>query len=445
MGLVSREGFTLTSEAAEADIIVVNTCAFIDPAKEESVETILEMAELKKKGRCRRLIVAGCLVERYREELAAHMPEIDALLGPQEIENIVRLCRGEDVRSGDARSPKPFLPDHRHPRRLSTPPYLAYIKIAEGCDHVCSFCIIPRLRGPFRSRSIESLVSEAEGLAARGVKEIVLVGQDTTHYGADLGLRDGLAQLLRRLARIDGLRWIRFLYGYPHHITEALIETVAEEENVCAYFDIPFQHASASVLERMRRGGSRASWERLVHRIRSRLPRATLRTTVIVGYPGETAKDFAELRAFCRDMEFDHLGVFLYSDEEGTAAFEEKNKVSASVARARARQLLREQAKISRRKNQRLVGQTVTVLLEGYAPETTLLLRGRMESQAPEIDGGVLLNDIPEGLFLQPGDFLRVQITRAFDHDLIGRVVGVERSSRPLRCPTASDVIRLEV
>lgn len=432
MGLVAREGFTLTSDAAEADIIVVNTCAFIDPAKEESVETILEMAELKKTGRCRRLIVAGCLVERYRDELRAEIPEIDAMLGTQEIERIARLCRDDDASVGEPLASPPYLYDHTRPRVLATPPYLAYVKIAEGCDHVCSFCVIPRLRGPFRSRRLDSLVSEAEELAARGVKEIVLVGQDTTHYGADLGMVDGLATLLRRLARIPDLRWIRFLYGYPHHVTDALIDAVAEEEKVCAYFDIPFQHVSASVLQRMRRGGSRASLERLVSKIRSRIPLAALRTTFIVGYPGETDADFAELLDFCRAMELDHVGVFVYSDEEGTAAFEEEGKVPVSVAHRRARQLLREQARISRRKNQRLVGRTVTVLLDGYSADTDVLLRGRMESQAPEIDGHVLLTDVPDGLSLQPGDFLRVQITRALDHDLIGRVVGVEERARSL-------------
>jgi ribosomal protein S12 methylthiotransferase len=438
MGLARRQGFTLTANEAEADIIVVNTCAFIDPAKEESVDTILEMAELKKTGRCQKLIVAGCLVERYRDQLLQEMPEVDAIIGTNEIERIVEACNGnglvelrvsQPTENGQAQSGHvmEYLYDHTRPRVLSTPRYTAYIKIAEGCDHTCSFCIIPKLRGRFRSRTIESVVKEAEWLADQGVKEVILVSQDTTHYGEDVGLKDGLSLLLRSVARVEGLRWIRFMYCYPNHVTDDLVETVAEEDTICKYFDIPLQHASAATLKAMLRGGTRGSLERMVARIRRRIPDAALRTTFIVGFPGETDEDFQELLDFCRTVEFDHVGVFVYSDEEGTTAFEYANKVPRRTALQRQRLLMKEQAKISRRKNRRLIGERAEVLIEGTAKESELL-QGRMQSQAPEIDSRVLINEVPDDLQLQPGDFTTVAITQAFDHDLIGRVT-LERSS----------------
>jgi ribosomal protein S12 methylthiotransferase len=433
MGLVERQGLTLTPNEADADIIVVNTCAFIDPAKEESVDTILEMAELKKTGRCQKLIVAGCLVERYRDQLLQEMPEIDAIIGTNEIERIVEACNGSGLvqlrkmqpddhgLNGSGRAME-YLYDHTRPRVLSTPRYSAYIKIAEGCDHTCSFCIIPKLRGQFRSRTIESVVQEAEWLADQGVKEVVLVSQDTTHYGEDLGLKEGLPLLLKKLARVAGLDWVRFLYCYPNHVSDMLINTVADEATLCKYFDIPLQHASARTLKAMLRGGTRASLERMVEKIRRRIPDAALRTTFIVGFPGETDEDFQELVSFCRAVEFDHVGVFTYSDEDGTTAFDYGDKVPRKVAAARQRRLMKDQAKISRRKNRGLVGKDVEVLLEGYSKESELLLQGRMESQAPEIDGCVLINEIPESAQFQAGDFVPVRITQALDHDLVGRV-----------------------
>lgn len=423
MGLVRADGYELTTDEREAEIIVINTCAFIDPAKEESIETILEMAELKKTGRCRKLIVAGCLAERYREALLQEMPEIDAVLGTNQIEDILRAIAGCDGRAISSQRASDYLYDHTTPRVLATPGYTAYIKIAEGCDHTCDFCIIPRLRGPMRSRPIDSVVREADALAAQGVREIILVGQDTTHYGQDLGLANGLAQLLRRLARIDGLRWIRFLYGYPHHVTDALLDVVASEERVCTYFDIPFQHVSQRILRRMRRGGSRGTLERLVDRIRRRVPQATIRTSFIVGYPGEREEDFQQLLDHVRQVEYDHVGVFVYSDEEGTPAFARRDKVPARVARARQQRLMKAQARISLKKNKQRVGQRVNVLLEGYAEESHLLLRGRMASQAPEIDGQVLINDVPEGRTLRVGEFVDVEITEGFAYDLVGRII----------------------
>jgi ribosomal protein S12 methylthiotransferase len=451
MGLVKKHGYQLTADQQEAEIVVVNTCAFIDPAKEESIDTILEMAELKKTGRCQKLVVTGCLVERYRDVLAQEMPEIDAVLGTNEVEDILKVCdpgsqpepgrrplqrptepsrrplqrpthRGLETAPTSRRAME-YLYDHTTPRVLSTPRYTAYIKIAEGCDHTCDFCIIPQLRGQMRSRRLESVVQEARALADQGVREVVLVGQDTTHYGEDLGLRHGLAQLLRQLARVGGLRWVRFLYGYPHHVTDELLDVVASEERLCKYFDIPFQHASQKLLQRMRRGGSRAALERLVERIRERMPQAAMRTSFIVGYPGETEEDFQELLDHVRQMQFNHVGVFTYSDEEGTAAYNHPDKVPERTARARRKALMKEQARISRRKNRELVGHRVEVLLEGVSNESEFLLQGRMESQAPEIDGCVLINEAPEDRTLEPGQFVTVEITRAFDHDVLGRVV----------------------
>jgi len=439
MGWLVREGFALTTRAEEAEILVVNTCAFIDPARRESIETILEMAEWKERGRCRKLIVTGCLVERYGEQLRRALPEVDAILGTRELERIVEVCREDDgkrrrwalpVLSSEIASR--YVEGPAYPRLLTTPRHTAYLKIAEGCDHRCSFCIIPRLRGPFRSRPMEVLLEEAEALAARGVRELVLVAQDTTHYGVDLGMREGLAALLRALARIEGIRWIRFLYAYPNHVSDALIETVADEEKVCAYFDIPLQHVSARLLRAMRRGGTRRSLERLIERIRRRLPEAAVRTAFIVGFPGETERDFRELLDFCRMVEFDYAGAFLYSDEEGTEAHARAGKVLSSVARARQRRLLRELERIAQRRHRRWIGRTVEVLVEGYvaagAPSsgdraaTPLVLRGRMATQAPEIDGGVILDTGEAEHPPRPGEFVQAEILDVLGCDLIGRV-----------------------
>ncbi|MBI4470426.1 MAG: 30S ribosomal protein S12 methylthiotransferase RimO [Acidobacteria bacterium] len=423
MGLVAERGYHLTADRAEAEIIVVNTCAFIGPAKEESIDTILEMAELKKRGRCRRLIVTGCLVERYRETLLNEMPEIDAVLGTNEVADILRACGELDRLHPAEPHYGAYLYDHATPRVLATPRFSAYVKIAEGCDHSCSFCIIPKLRGAFRSRSIDSILTEARSLADRGIREIVLISQDTTHYGEDLGLRDALPSLLRQLAGVDGLAWIRFLYGYPNHVSDRLIDVVAEEAKVCSYFDIPFQHATTRMLQIMRRGGSQSSLADLVGRIRTRSPGAAIRTTFVVGHPGETEADFDEMVAFVREMEFDRLGVFEYSDEEDTRSFVLEGKVGRRIATSRRKRLLREQERISLKKNSALIGRKLQTLLEGFSSETDLLLEGRLETQAPEIDGRVLINETPEDRVLQAGEFLDVEITRALPHDLIGRVV----------------------
>lgn len=428
MGLLARQGYELTTDSQSADVLVVNTCGFIDSARQESVNTILEMARLKETGNLKRLVVAGCLVERYREELQREIPEIDALIGVnqlKEIETVVEPFgrRSLPVYSEGASVPELYLYDETTPRLRATAPYTSYVKIAEGCDHTCAFCIIPKLRGVFRSRSPESIIREVEMLAAQGVKEFVLISQDTTTYGSDLALKDGLAQLVSSIADVKGVEWVRFLYCYPTAITDELLRVMAERPNVCKYFDIPLQHASRRVLQRMKRGGTRASYERLIGRIRERVPGVAVRTTFIVGFPGEREEDFEELVDFVRAVEFDRVGVFTYSDEENSAAVELDEKVDEQVARKRERLLMKEQARISRRKNRRLVGQRVKVLLEGKSKESDLLLEGRMETQAPEIDGSILINDAPEGASMRPGDFVTVEITEAHEHDLIGSIV----------------------
>ena len=427
MGLMARHGYEITADAADADVLVVNTCGFIDSARQESIDTILEMARFKETGRLERLVVAGCLVERYREELQREIPEIDACIGVNQLRDILGVIepngrRPLPVYSDGKAAPELYLYDETTPRLRATAPYTAYVKIAEGCDHTCAFCIIPKLRGVFRSRSPESIIREVEMLAAQGVKEIVLISQDTTNYGADLGLGAGLAQFVKRVSDVPGVEWVRFLYCYPTNITDELLRVVAERPNVCNYFDIPLQHASRNVLARMRRGGNRETYLRMLERIRERVPGVTLRTTFIVGFPGETEDDFAELMGFVRDVEFDRVGVFTYSDEENSAAFEQDQKVDHEVARDRERRLMAEQARISKRRNRAMVGKRARVLLEGMSKESDLLLEGRMESQAPEIDGSVLINDVPDGVSVQPGDFVTVEITEAHDYDLIGRV-----------------------
>lgn len=432
MGLLTKQGYELTQDQQQADVLVVNTCGFIDSARQESIETILEMAQLKQTGKLQQLIVAGCLVERYKDELKGEIPEIDALLGVNQLTDITSVVRPAGVKplpiySEGRTAPELFLYDETMPRLRATAPYTSYVKIAEGCDHTCAFCIIPKLRGVFRSRSPESILREVEMLAAQGVKEVVLISQDTTAYGDDLMLKDGLAKLVKAVADVEGIEWVRFLYCYPTAISDELLRVMAEHPNVCKYFDIPLQHASGSVLKRMRRGGNRAAYERLFCRIRERVPGVALRTTFIVGFPGETEEDFEELVEFVKAMEFDRVGVFTYSDEENSPAYDLDEKVPPSVAKKRERRLMREQAKISKRKNKALIGKRVQVLLEGRSKETDLLLEGRLPSQAPEIDGCILINDMPDDMLeacpAQAGDFVTVEITQAQDYDLIGRIV----------------------
>ena len=469
MGLLQSAGATMTTDAASADVLVVNTCSFIDKAKQESVDTILEMARLKTDGRARRLVVAGCMVERYRDEIRKNIPEVDAVVGTGELEKILEaagvhasppahaaenspfriLSAAESAApiaaprparaEGDARAAKgrfsrsqwdgataslpEYLYDETTPRLRATARASAYIKIAEGCDHPCGFCIIPQLRGKFRSRRFESVVAEAQRLVSEGVQEITLIGQDTTCYGEDLGLRDGLAQLLDALAQIDGLRWLRFLYAYPNKVTPRLLETMARHSNICKYLDVPLQHASPAVLKQMKRGGGAEIFLQMLERARAVMPEIALRTSFIAGYPGESEADFNQLMEFVQAARFDWLGVFEYSDEEGAAAFALDGKVPKRTIAARRNRLMREQKKISRAARAQWVGQTLDVLVEGESEETPLLWQGRSEKHAPQIDGLVYVNDFGPHAQLEAGRFYRCEITEAHDYDVVARVV----------------------
>ncbi|HEV2495840.1 MAG TPA: 30S ribosomal protein S12 methylthiotransferase RimO [Terriglobia bacterium] len=423
LGMLAGHGYELTPRADQADVLIVNTCSFIEPAKRESIDAILEMAEYKKFGAAKRLVVAGCLVERYRQDILKEIPEVDFVIGTNELERVLEACAldGSGFARTTATPAEPYLYHEFTPRVLATPGYSAYLKIAEGCDHPCTFCVIPQMRGRFRSRRFESVVREAETLVGQGVRELTLIGQDTTSYGRDLGLADGLPTLLRALGKIDGLVWLRFLYCYPNQVTDSLIQAVAETRTACKYFDIPLQHASRMVLKAMRRGSSGKHLLAMLAKIRRSIPGVALRTSMIVGFPGETEDDFKALVDFVEAAEFDHLGVFLYSNEESSASFALPRQVRASTARRRQRQLLALQRKISRRKLREKVGQSLPVLVEGRSEETELLLRGRLESQAPEIDGRVLINDFA-GAEPQPGEFRWAQITASSDYDLVARL-----------------------
>ncbi|HSD46377.1 MAG TPA: 30S ribosomal protein S12 methylthiotransferase RimO [Pyrinomonadaceae bacterium] len=427
MGQLKQNGYEITPDAADAETVVVNTCGFIDSAKKESIDAILEAARLKTEGHAKRLIVAGCLVERYRDELKAEMPEVDAFIGTNQINEILTVCDPKTntrslpiVQLGNQSAT--YLYDESTPRVLATPSHYAFVKIAEGCDRPCAFCFIPQMRGHFRSRRFGSIVAEAHQLAEEGVKEIILVAQDSSRYGEDLGKQDALARLLRELARVDGIEWVRVMYTYPTHISDAFLDAIADEPRAVRYLDMPLQHASQNVLKLMKRGGNRKSLERLIERVRQRVPGIAVRTTFITGFPGETEEDFAELLGFIKSVEFDRVGVFTYSDEEGTPAFDLANKVPARTAARRRTALMKEQAKISRRRNKRRVGETVRVLFEGESKESELLWQGRMETQAPDIDGCVLINDVPDGVLPALGDFVNVEITEAHEYDLIGRI-----------------------
>lgn len=456
MGLLARTGAEITSSAADADVIVVNTCSFIADAKQESVNTILEMARHKASpenpsGNAKKLVVAGCLVERYRNEIQKEIPEVDAIVGTGELERILeaagmhtndhqttpsspftilnsrpegaaREAKGRFSRSewdGAIADLPNYLYDDATPRILATPKHSAYIKIAEGCDHPCAFCIIPQLRGKFRSRRFESVVAEAERLASSGVREITLIGQDTTCYGEDLGLKDGLALLLDRLAQIAELRWVRFLYAYPNKITNRLLEVIASNEKICSYMDVPLQHASAPVLKRMKRGSNAEIFLKSIEKMRAAIPNLTLRTSFIVGFPGETHDDFNQLCEFVRAAEFDWMGVFGYSDEEGADAFHLGAKLSADEIEYRRDRLMQIQRQISRRKKNSLVGRELGILLEGPSEESEWLWEGRTEMHAPEIDGKVFINDFGPREQIEPGDFHRCRITETHDYDLV--------------------------
>jgi ribosomal protein S12 methylthiotransferase len=428
MGQLKQHGYELTADATEADTVVVNTCGFIESAKQESIEAILEAARLKTGGKATRLIVAGCLVERYRDELKAEMPEVDAFIGTSQINDILAVCDpNTNARSlpvvALGNQSATYLYDESTPRVLATPSHYAFIKIAEGCDRPCAFCFIPQMRGHFRSRRFGSIVAEAQQLAEEGVKELILVAQDSSRYGEDLGKQDALAHLLRELAHTDGIEWVRVMYTYPTHVSDTFLKVLAEEPKAVKYLDMPLQHASQNVLKLMKRGGNRASLERLIARVRERVPGIAVRTTFITGFPGETEADFDELLTFIKNVEFDRVGVFTYSDEEGTPAYDLPNKVEPKIAKQRRARLMKEQAKISRRRNKARIGEVFPVLFEGESTETDLLWQGRLETQAPDIDGCVLISDAPEGFIPKPGEMVNVLITEAQEYDLVGRIV----------------------
>jgi ribosomal protein S12 methylthiotransferase len=428
MGQLKQKGYQITADAAEADTVVVNTCGFIESAKQESIETILEAARLKTAGKATRLIVAGCLVERYRDELKTEMPEVDAFIGTSQINDILAVC---DPQTNTRSLPvvplgnqsATYLYDESTPRVLATPGHYAFIKIAEGCDRPCAFCFIPQMRGHFRSRRFGSIVAESHQLAEEGVKELILVAQDSSRYGEDLGKPDALAHLLRELSHTEGIEWVRVMYTYPTHISDGFLDVLAEEPKAVKYLDMPLQHASQNVLRLMKRGGNRASLERLIERVRHRVPGIAIRTTFITGFPGETEEDFAELLTFIRNVEFDRVGVFTYSDEEGTSAYDLPQKVEPKIAKKRRDRLMKEQAKISQRRNQAKIGEVFQVLFEGESAESDLLWQGRLETQAPDIDGCVLINDAPQEFIPQTGEFVKVLIEEAHEYDLIGRIV----------------------
>ena len=476
MGLLDRAGARLTAHPEEAEILVVNTCSFIDTAKQESVDTILEMARFKTNGSARKLIVAGCLVERYRDEIRKSIPEVDAVVGTGELESILEAAgltrpvpevstspfnilsgAAAEVRpgkesqaathkhettsrsEGDAREQKgrfarddwqgaahllpTYLYDESTPRYLTTPKSSAYIKIAEGCDHPCTFCVIPNLRGKFRSRRFESVVAEAQQLVARGVQEITLIGQDTTCYGEDFGIKDGLATLLDALARIDGVRWLRFLYAYPNRITGKLLETIAKHDNICKYLDVPLQHASPAVLKTMKRGAGADIFLKTLEKVRAAVPGIALRTSFIVGFPGESSADLEVLEEFIKEAKFDWLGVFGYSDEEGSAAFPLEGKLAKRTIESRKRRLMKLQQSISKRAKQQWIGRELVILAEGESEETPLLWEGRTQFHAPEIDGKVYINDFGDLEAPEPGRFYRAEITEAHDYDVVARII----------------------
>jgi len=433
MGQLVANGHELTPQPQDADIIVVNTCSFIDPAKQESIETILEMAEYKKTGKAQKLVVAGCLVERYRGDIRKDLPEVDAIVGTNELEKIAAICEDRDVPSNPL---EPYLYHDLTPRIRTTPRHHAYIKIAEGCDHPCSFCVIPQYRGAFRSRRFESVVVEASRLFSQGVREINLIGQDTTSYGEDLGIKDGLALLLARLAQIETPqeKWVRFLYCYPNRITQKLLDTIAEHKALVKYIDMPLQHASSAVLKRMKRGSHGDFFLKLLGRIRATIPGVAIRTSMIVGFPGETAEDFELLCDFVKAARFDRLGVFSYSDEDTSASYQLDNKVDARTIYNRKRRLMSIQRTISRARNRALIGREVDVLVEGPSEETDMLWQARLSSQAPEIDGICYVNDLGP-LGATPGEIRRMRITEAHDYDVVGELVD---APEPLPVPAAN-------
>ena len=427
MGTLQQAGYEITNSVEDADTVVVNTCGFIESAKQESIDAILEATRSKENGVTKRVVVAGCLVERYRDDLMKELPDVDAFIGTNEVTRILEAADDtKNFRSlpllpiGDKSAT--YLYDFDTPRFRATESHTAFIKIAEGCDRPCAFCSIPGMRGSFRSRRFGSIIEEARSLASQGVKELVLIAQDSSRYGEDLGEVDALAALIRALGEIDHIEWVRVMYAYPTHISDAFLAALAETPKAVKYLDMPLQHASRNVLKLMKRGGTRESLERLIARVRERVPGITIRTTFITGFPGETEEDFDELIAFVKNCRFDNVGVFTYSDEEGTPAYDLPNKVDPKIAKQRRSRLMKEQAKISKRLNEAKIGNTYKVLFEGLSEESDMLFQGRLEGQTKEIDGHIFINDVPDELEPVIGTVYDVEITEAFDYDLVGRI-----------------------
>ena len=420
LGLLADDGLVPTPSLDEADVVIINTCAFIQEAVQESIEAILEAAQAKQKRTDTKLIVTGCLPQRYGEELAREIPQVDLWIGTGEFPRIPRLLKGGE---STALIKKPrYLYDHRTPRMITNTPHSVYVKIAEGCSHACTFCLIPRLRGPYRSRGMYSVIQEVEQLVAGGAAEIILVAQDTTAYGADLAKKNGLYRLLKELIKISGLQWIRVLYAYPRpaNFLPSLLEMIAGEEKICPYLDIPIQHINAKILQRMGRRASERETRALINRIKKDYPEIRLRTTLMVGFPGEGEREFKELLTFVREAEFTHLGVFTYSPEEGTKAARLKHRIPSKIAAERAAQIMELQQGISWKKNKELIGSTLPVLVDGLGSGAEKGLQGRTAFQAPEIDGVV---HIKKGK-VPIGKMVLVKITQAGPYDLVGEIKG---------------------
>ena len=422
--LVNKKGFEVTSKLNEADMIIVNTCGFIGDAKKESIETILEVSELKETGNLKKIIVTGCLAQRYAEEILKELPEVDAVIGTGEIDKIEKVV---DEILNDKHpvetSSMDFLANANTDRILTTASHTAYLKISEGCDRRCTYCIIPQLRGRLRSRTIEDILVEANNLVKSGVRELNLLAQETTEYGIDLYKEKSLAKLMKELVKIEDLKWLRTYYMYPDSVTDELIQVMKTEDKICKYFDIPIQHVSDSILQNMGRAKTGAHLKDILYRIRKEIPNATFRTSVIVGFPGETQENFEELRDFLEEFQFDYVGVFKYSREEDTKAYDMDNQVPEEIKEERWVELTNLQSKIAENKNRAMLGQTVEVMIDGVSTESEYLLEGRTKGQALEIDGKVLTNDGTA----KPGEIVKVKLEQNFDYDFIGPIVENEK------------------
>lgn len=421
LGILAGQGYEITTDEKDADVIIVNTCSFIKEAREESVEAILDLADRKHDGRCHTLIVAGCLPQRYQEELAVELPEVDIFIGTGDYPRVAELLAEKAEKEGQIKyvGDPNYIFDETLPRLNSSPGWYAYLKIGEGCSNCCTYCAIPAIRGAYRSRPQKALLEEARQLVAGGVKELILVSQDITRYGIDLESGTSLSGLIRSLATIEGLKWIRLLYAYPDGIDDELIELMKNEPKLCKYLDIPIQHISNQVLKRMNRRSTEEQIRTLIARLRSEIPGIALRSSLIVGFPGETVEDFSSLVAFVEQSRFDRLGVFCYSREEGTLAAEMPDQVSERVKRERHRKLMKVQARVSFRSNRALVGKIEQVMVEGYSEETELLLKGRSSRQAPDIDGQVYITSGQANV----GEIVPCRITDSSDYDLVAEML----------------------